>query len=234
MKRNLTLDNEPDIPGSLQRNQEYEGLEMREILNRTKALHQEPTRFLDLVFLDITLPNKERFALSRAIREQGYITLPIVLLAVRDNINNMPVGLNGHTNGYLTEPFDIEELLAHIHAALRHIEELARAPEKIRVGELLLDTQLRQVWRGTKLIELTKRECELLEMLMLNAGQVLTKERIFDRVWGYDSDAGWEVIKVYINYLRAKLNEGGMPNLIQTVRGIGYRFKTETRADHQT
>lgn len=233
MKRSLAVDNEPVAQRTLQRDQAYERFETRETLSETDILHQSSIRFLDLVFLDITLSDQDRFALCRAIREQGHIPLPIVLLTTRDTFSNLFAGLNGSAHEHISEPLDVEALLAQIHTALRHIEGLSRAPDKIRVGELLLDTQLRQVWHGTQSIELTGRECDLLEMFMLNAGQVLTKERIFDHVWGYDNDAGWEVIKVYINSLRSKLNEEGMANLIQTVRGIGYRFKAEAQTDHQ-
>lgn len=105
---------------------------------------------------------------------------------------------------------------------VRRIEGVPHLLEKIHVGDLQIDTSSRRVWRGQREIELTRREYDLLELLAQNAGQVLTKERIFERVWGYDNDASLELIKVYINYLRAKLNEGGKPDLIHAVRGVGY------------
>jgi len=105
------------------------------------------------------------------------------------------------------------------------VEEKTHLAKEIKVGDLVIDTAGRQAWRGGRLLELTMREYDLLELLAQHVGQVLTKEIIFERIWGYDNEAGLDIIKVYINYLRSKLNAGGEPDIIHTVRGVGYILK---------
>jgi DNA-binding response OmpR family regulator len=102
------------------------------------------------------------------------------------------------------------------------LDVISQHIQRMEIGDLVLDTRARQVWRGGEGVELTRREFDVLELLARHVGQVLTKACIFERVWGYDSGANWEVVKVYVNYVRTKLNAGGKPNLIHSVRGIGY------------
>ena len=134
-------------------------------------------------------------------------------------------GLESGADDYITKPFDFEEFVARVRAGLRRTARVEQESPRIEVGSLVIDPSSRQVWRDGEQIELTRREYDLLELLAQNAGHVLTKGRIFERVWGYDNEAGLEVIKVYINYLRTKLNTGGKPDLIHAVRGIGYMLK---------
>ena len=222
MKRILVVDDEPSLLCVLHQGLMDKGFEVKDAANGAEALRYLAASFPDLVLLDAMLPDWDGFELCGLIREQGYITLPILLLTARSNVCDKIAGLNEGADDYITKPFDFDELLAHIRAALRRLEGIPRLPEKICVDDLLLDTRLRHVWRGKRSIELTRREYDLLELLMQNAGQVLTKERIFERIWGYENTTGWEIIKVYINYLRAKLNQGGRPDLIQAIRGVGY------------
>ena len=231
MKRILVVDDEPSIQRFLKCGLTHEGFDVREALTGAEALHQLRTSFPDLILLDVMLPDRDGFDLCRSIREQGYVTLPILLLTAKDEVSDKIEGLNDGADDYITKPFDFEELIAHIRAALRRVAEVPRLPEKIFISDLIRDTRSRHVWRGRKQIELTRREYDLLELLARNAGRVLTKERIFERIWGYDNDAGLEVIKVYINYLRAKLNEGGEADPIQAVRGVGYMFKVDAPCD---
>jgi two-component system response regulator PrrA len=134
------------------------------------------------------------------------------------------MGLESGTDDYITKPFDFEELVARIRAVLRRVESTQRL-EKMEVGDLVFDTATHSVWRAGERVALTRREYDLLELLAQNAGHVLTKERIFERIWGYDNEAGLEVIKVYINTLRAKLNGGGKADHIHSIRGVGYMLK---------
>ncbi len=178
----------------------------------------------DLVLLDVMLPDIDGFELCRRIRAMGHATLPILMLTAKDAQADKIAGLDCGADDYITKPFDFEELLARIRAALRRVREQSSSLSKIEVADVLIDPTTRQVWRGSDLLELTVREYDLLELLARNAGQVLTKGQIFEQVWGDDNDIGWEVVKVYVNLLRAKLNAGGRTDPIHTVRGIGYMF----------
>jgi DNA-binding response OmpR family regulator len=179
----------------------------------------------DLVLLDILLPDMDGYDVCRHLRASQDKALQILILTAKDELSDKIIGLDSGADDYITKPFVFEELLARIRAALRRVEATTKQARVIRVGDLTIDTAARQVWRAGTSIELTTREYDLLELLAQNAGQVLPKELIFERIWGYDNEAGLEIIKVYINYLRAKLNRGGQPDMISTVRGVGYRLK---------
>jgi two-component system response regulator MprA len=159
------------------------------------------------------------------LRAEGKETLPVLMLTAKDDLSDKINGLDSGADDYITKPFDFEELLARIRAGLRRVETTAQSHQELRVGDLVLDTAAREVWRGDRLIELTAREYNLLELLVRHSGQVLTKEIIFERIWGYDNEAGLDIIKVYINSLRSKLNVGDKPDIIHTVRGVGYVLK---------
>lgn len=225
MKRILIVEDEQQIMHFLCRGLTYKGFEVVTAENGTQALAQVRATRPDLVVLDILLPDFDGTEVCRYLRSTGDQTLPILMLTAKDELTDKIVGLESGADDYITKPFDFEELVARIRSALRRIERLQQLAECIEVGDLLIDPTARKVWRAETLIEFTKREYDLLELLAQNAGHVLPKERIFERVWGYDHDAGLEVIKVYINYVRAKLNAGGKADLIHAVRGVGYVLK---------
>lgn len=179
----------------------------------------------DLILLDVMLPDMDGFEVCRRLRYVSDRAFPIFILSGRSAVSDKILGLDSGADDYITKPFDFEELLAHIRAGLRRMRRITEESRKIVAGSVVLDPQTRQAWRDGQLLELTRREYDLLELLAHNAGHVLTKTCIFERVWGYDSDVGLEVIKVYINYLRAKLNAGGKPDLIHAIRGVGYVLK---------
>lgn len=222
MKRILVVDDEAPVRHFLRRGLEDAGFCVVEAATGEEALQQIRASAPDVMLLDIMLPDIDGIILCRMVREKGYTSLPILLVTAKDTVSDKITGLNGGADAYITKPFDFAELLAHIRAALRRIEGVAHLSARAQVGDLLVDTRSRRVWRGEEEIELTKTEYDLLELLAQNNGQVLTRERIFERVWGYDTDVGLEIIKVYINYLRAKLNRDGKADLIHTIRGIGY------------
>jgi DNA-binding response OmpR family regulator len=122
----------------------------------------------------------------------------------------------------LEQLIDDEVEVISVRTYQEALDVISQHIEQIEIGDLVLDTRARQVRRGGRNIELTRREFDVLELLARHVGQVLTKACIFEHIWGYDSGANWEVVKVYVNYVRTKLNAGGKPNLIQSVRGIGY------------
>jgi two-component system response regulator MprA len=228
MKRILVVEDEPQITQFLKRGLSYKGFEVMVASRGEQAVHATWEYSPDLVVLDIMLPDIDGCEVCRRIRANGNTTLPILMLTAKDDLSDKILGLDSGADDYITKPFVFEELLARIRAGLRRVEEKTHLAKEIKVGNLVIDTAGRQAWRGGRLLELTMREYDLLELLAQHAGQVLTKEIIFERIWGYDNEAGLDIIKVYINYLRSKLNAGGEPDIIHTVRGVGYILKPQT------
>ncbi len=227
MKRLLVVEDEPQILRFLRRGLTYRGFEVHTACSGHEALEYAQECLPDLIVLDVLLPDIDGFEVCRRLRRNGEIGLPILMLTARDEVTDKIAGLDSGADDYITKPFDFDELLARIRAAFRRREGIPRLTARIQVGDLLLDVTTRQAWRDDHLLNLTKREYDLLELLAEHKGQVLTKSQIFERVWGYDNEAGLEVIKVYINYLRTKLNGENKPDLIHAVRGIGYTLKPD-------
>ncbi|GHO51981.1 response regulator transcription factor [Ktedonobacter robiniae] len=226
MKKIMFVHPKPSPLSSLKRELKYRDFYVIEVSTCHEALAHLQTHPIDLVLLDAILPDQDGFTLCRCIRELGYSLLPLLIVSTRAATSDIVAGLKSGADDYITYPCAIEEPVARMQVALRRTEGILRRTVKLQVGDLLLDTRTRHVWRGGRHIELTHREYDLLEFLARNAGCVLPKERIFEHVWGYDNDAGLEVIKVYIKYLRMKLNAGEAPDLIHAVRGIGYTLQT--------
>ena len=224
-KRILIVEDEEPILQFLQRGLTYKGFETIAAVNGEEALRAVHDDAPDLVVLDVMLPDFDGIEVCRYLRSMGNETLPILMLTARDEATDKITGLNSGADDYITKPFDFEELVARIRAALRRVESAQSLIQTLEVGDLVIDVAAHQVTRAGKLVELTRREYDLLELLAQNVGCVLPKERIFERVWGYDNEAGLEVIKVYINYLRSKLNDDDRPDLIHAIRGVGYMLK---------
>jgi DNA-binding response OmpR family regulator len=176
-------------------------------------------RLHDLIILDVMLPKKPGFQVLRELR-QAKVATPVLMLTARDTVEDKVQGLDAGADDYLTKPFVFAELLARVRALLRRRAE-ARAP-RLQVADLVLDPATRSVTRGGQPITLTNREFALLEYFMRNAGRVLTRTAITEHVWDYDFDSGTNVIDVYVNYLRKKIDAGHEPKLLHTVRGAGY------------
>lgn len=175
----------------------------------------------DLILLDRMLPRKEGLAVLKDLRRQGIIT-PVLLLTAKDTISDRVEGLDAGADDYLIKPFATEELLARIRALARRPTQQLLS-EKLQVGEVLLDPSHSEVVIGETTIKLTLKEASLLELLMRNPGQVITKEQILNRVWGVDSDVEMGNVEIYIHYLRKKLKTKTVQ--IETVRGLGYSLK---------
>jgi two-component system copper resistance phosphate regulon response regulator CusR len=178
----------------------------------------------DLIILDIALPKMDGLQLLKKLREKKVPT-PVLLLTVRATIEDKVLGLDSGADDYLTKPFAFQELLARIRALLRRKAEAG--PPLLQVEDLVLDPARHLVTRGGEKIDLTSKEFALLEYLMRNAGRVLTRAMISEHVWNYDFDTETNVIDVYVNYLRRKIDSGGEKNLIHTIRGSGYVLKSE-------
>ena len=180
------------------------------------------SRPYDALVLDIMLPGKDGLSILRNLRERK-IGLPIILLTARSELNERLEGLNLGADDYLTKPFHIEELIARLHAVTRRAAGTSQSI--LVVGDLKMNLLTRKVARGEQAIELTAREFSLLEHLMRSPGRVLTRVEICERVWDYNFDPGTNLVEVYVQRLRKKV-DGDFPNkLIETIRGVGYRIK---------
>ena len=181
------------------------------------------TQIYDLIILDVMLPEINGFEVLRTIRQKG-VSTPVLFLTAKDEKDDIIHGLDLGADDYLVKPFAFAELLARIRAVLRRGQP-GEPIEKLIVGDLVLDRVTRQACRGDKIIELTAKEFQLLEYMMRNRGQILTKTMILDRVWGYDFDTQSNIIEVHVNRLRAKVDKDFSTKLINTVRGVGYVIK---------
>lgn len=175
----------------------------------------------DLLLLDLGLPDSDGLEVLAAVRGQGE-TLSIIVLTARDGVDDTVAGLEGGADDYITKPFRFEELLARIRVQLRN-RQVPRTKEEttLRAGDITMDLLTRQVWVGDRLVELSAREFLLAEMFLRHPMQVMTREQLLDRIWGYDYDPGTNIVNVYVGHLRRKLGE----DRIETVRGIGYRLR---------
>jgi DNA-binding response OmpR family regulator len=177
----------------------------------------------DLIVLDVMLPVLDGLEVCRRLRQAGLRT-PVLMLTARDAVPDRVRGLDAGADDYLIKPFALEELLARVRALSRRGADSA-VGESLQVADLVLDVARHEARRAGQPIELTAKEFALLEYLMRNAGHVLTKDQISDRVWGYDSAATSNVVEIYVHYLRDKLDRGYSRPLIRTVRGVGYTIK---------
>jgi DNA-binding response OmpR family regulator len=155
------------------------------------------------------------------LRSAG-VTVPVIVLTARDELSDKVAGLDAGANDYITKPFAFEELLARVRAQLRSVDQ--PSANELVVGDLTFDLLTKRAQRGGRQIELAPREWVLLELFMRHPNQVLSRSQILNNVWSYDFEPGSNVVDVYVGYLRRKLNLPGLPPLIQTIRGAGYRL----------
>jgi two-component system response regulator MprA len=218
----LVVDDDPRITDLLRRILAYEGYSITIAANGNEALSRSLERPPDLVVLDIMLPELNGLEVALRLRAAGD-NVPILMLTARDTITDRVKGFETGADDYLVKPFAPEELVARIKALLRRSQE--KRIEVLRYADIELDTGTRIAHRGTREIDLSPTEYELLLLFMKRPRQVLTREIILDRVWGMDFEGSSNVMEVYVGYLRAKLEVKGEPRLIHTVRGVGYVFK---------
>jgi two-component system, OmpR family, response regulator MprA len=221
MARILVIEDEPDIASFLRRGLIYKGFTVDHAPTGAAGLDLARDSDPDLVILDLMLPDMDGVEVCRRLRAAGDV--PVIMLTARDAVAEKVAGLDAGADDYLTKPFAFDELLARVRAAFRRRQPPAM--ESLRVGDLIIRPAARAVTRAGRSIQLTAREFDLLEYLARHAGQVLTKDQIFSRVWGYDELDESDAIKVYVSYLRRKLNGAGEPDLIHSVRGVGYMLK---------
>jgi DNA-binding response OmpR family regulator len=173
----------------------------------------------DLVILDWMMPGMTGVEVCRRLRATGS-KVPVILLTAKDEVSDRVTGLDAGADDYVVKPFSIEELLARVRAHLRRTHE--DDPERLQFADLTLNRRTREVFRNGRAIELTAKEFDLLDYLLSHPRQVITRDQILEKVWGYDFMGDSNIIEVYVRYLRLKLEEQGEKRLIQTVRGVGY------------
>ena len=218
-ERILIIEDDQAILKVLQRGLAYEGYTVDTATEGRSGLMLARDHQPDLVILDWMLPGMDGLEICHRMRTANG-SVPILMLTAKDAVQDRIQGLDAGADDYMVKPFNLDELLARVRALLRRTQ-----PDRVPVlkfADLTLDTGSRQASRGTRLVQLTAKEYELLELFLRHPKQVLTREVIFDRVWGYDFGGESNVLEVYIRYLRQKLEEGGEMRLIHTVRGVGY------------
>jgi two-component system response regulator MprA len=198
----------------------YEGYTVRTVNDGAGAIDAIDAEAPDVIVLDVSMPEVDGLTVCRRLRQLGNRT-PVLMLTARHEVSDRVAGLDAGADDYLVKPFALDELLARLRALLRRTS-VTGDPETLHVGDLTLDPARRQAHRGDRLIELTKTEFDLLELLMYNAGIVLTRDQIYEQIWGYDFETSSKSLDVYVSYLRRKTEESGEPRLIHTVRGVGY------------
>ena len=217
--RILMVEDEVKLAQFVQLELTYEGYEVSVAHDGLSGLMAVRDQAPDLIILDWMMPGLTGVEVCRRLRQTG-AKMPVILLTAKDGVSDRVEGLDAGADDYVVKPFSIEELMARVRAHLRHNDP--QAAEMLVFLDLTLDRKSRQVKRGSRLIDLTAKEFDLLDYLMMNPRQVLTRNRILEEVWDYDFMGDSNIIEVYIRYLRLKLEAGGENRLIQTVRGVGY------------
>ncbi len=217
--RILVIDDDDAVRSAVRRALLLDGYEVLVAANGQEGIEQAGS-MPDAIVLDLGLPDIDGMEVCRRLRAGGDRT-PILMLTARDAIEDRVDGLEAGADDYLVKPYDVRELRARLKALMRRHVEGADG-RNLRFGELELDGDAHAARIGGRAVELTRTEFQLLELLMLNPRRVLTSELIYDRIWGYDFGMAGNSLRVYIGYLRRKLEAGGEPRLIQTVHGIGY------------
>lgn len=224
----LVIEDEERILQFLRRGLSYEGYRVETAVNGTDGLQIAQEQSPDLVVLDWMLPELEPgldgLEVCRRLRASSDI--PILMLTAKDSVADRVQGLDAGADDYLVKPFALNELLARVRALIRRSR--SDAPEILSFDTLRLDTGTHQAFRGERVIDLTAKEYELLELFLRHPRQVLTRDQIFDRVWGYDFGGESNIIEVYVRYLRQKSEAEGESRLIHTVRGVGYVLREST------
>ena len=216
--RVLVVEDDADIAGVLRRSLDKEGYDVRVAGDGESALDEAGVFAPDAVVLDLGLPELDGVEVCRRLRTEGDV--PILILTARDALDARVEGLDSGADDYLVKPFEREELLARLRALLRR--RPPRGSASLVVGDLRLNPATREAHRGERELELTAREFELLEHLMRNERIVVSRQSLLDEVWGYHPFAETNTVDVFISTLRRKLEAGGEPRLLHTVRGAGY------------
>ena len=221
MKKVLLIEDEPQIARFVQLELQHEGYDVTLAYDGREGLEVFKASSFDVVLLDIMLPSLNGIEVLRRIRFTS--SVPIIMLTARDSVMDKVSGLDNGADDYITKPFAIEELLARLRSVLRKHS----VPTLLSFKALTLDVDQHECFVQKEKIELTKKEFELLHLLLINKNKVLTREVLLEKIWGYEFDGSTNVVDVYIRYLRSKIEDPFNLKFIHTVRGIGYIIKDE-------
>lgn len=223
LERVLVVDDDPVILRSLGRGLRLNGFDVALAENGTAALTELATRPPDVVVLDVSLPGLSGTDICRKLRADGD-EVPVLMLSALDELEDRVAGLQAGADDYLVKPFALKELVLRLQALLRR--RPPGASDTVRIGDLELAPAAREVTYGGAPVSLTRREFELLEVLVRNVDVVLTRDQLLDRVWGYDFAVRTDAVDTFVSYLRRKLEAGGRPRIVHTVRGVGFVLRT--------
>jgi DNA-binding response OmpR family regulator len=222
MTQILIAEDEPRIASFIDKGLRAQGFTITLAVNASEALNLVQANEFDLMILDLGLPGGDGLAVLESLRGQGVQT-PVIILTARDDINDKLAGLSGGADDYMTKPFRFEELLARIRLRMKPRPTVVAGEDlTLTVGNVVLNLRTRRAIVENQEVELPSREFTLAEAFFQHPGQVLTRQQLLDRVWGYDYDPGSNVVDVYVGYLRKKLGS----DLFETVRGVGYRLRS--------
>lgn len=219
----LIIEDEVKIARFLELELQYEGYVVEQCHDGREGLEKALKNNFDLIILDVMLPSLNGMEVLRRLRQ--FSEVPVIMLTAKDEVMDKVMGLDIGADDYVTKPFAIEELLARIRVALKHKKASTQNSKEIKIGSLKLDLEKYTVIYKEELIDLTKKEFDLLKYLMENQNIVLTRDKILEKVWGYDYIGDTNVVDVYVRYLRSKIDEKYNEKFIHTVRGVGYMIK---------
>lgn len=217
----LVVEDDKGVRESLARALRYEGYDVEAAPDGIEAMQVLDKVSPDVIVLDVMMPVMDGLEVCRRIRARGDST-PILMLTARHEVTDRVAGLDAGADDYVVKPFALDELFARIRALLRRHDGPVGEATELEAHGLRMDVATRQVWRNDLPIDLTKTEFDLLELLLANAGVVLSRGQIYEDIWGFDFESSSNSLDVYVGYLRRKTEQGDAPRLIQTVRGVGY------------
>lgn len=220
----LMAEDDPSVRKAVQRILELEKYTVTAVNDGQQALNALDQQKFDLVVLDVMMPFADGLTVCKEARHRG-VSTPILLLTARHEVGDRVAGLDAGADDYLVKPFEVDELLARCRALLRRSKN-SESSTLLSIDDLTLNTLTRQVKRGTREIQLTKTEFDLLELLMEQPNVVITREQLYETIWGYNFETSSKSLDVYIGYLRRKTEENNESRIVYTIRGVGYTVKT--------
>jgi two-component system response regulator MprA len=222
----LLVEDDPAVRGAVERALRHAGHQPALAADGVRALEQATAVPYDAVVLDLGLPGLDGLEVCRRLRAAGN-QVPVLMLTARAAVSERVSGLDAGADDYLVKPFALDELLARLRALERRTPSNGQVRGQLRFGELVIDRDAMTCRRGDREIQLSRTEYQLLELLLANQGKVLSRDVIFDKVWGYDFGPESNSLDVYVGYLRRKLEADGEPRIIHTVRGVGYVMREQ-------